>query len=488
MMINTGLNNKYQFENFFENDGNDSAKKVARAVVEDLGFYNPLYIYGPSGSGKTHLLQAIGNKVLENNPEKRVKYISAEDLLENELEIQKVRSEEFDLLIVDDIQILGEKDILIQEKFLNLFNSQQYKNKQMVFSSDSEPDQLKSVHSHLIVRFKWGITASLTLLEKLQEGLQMNDQERLLTIFLRLQFGTPLGKKQLAQEFEVSEKTIQRDFSLLRDILSSHTSYSGDLLYNRKTNKYCLASKSVFNKKDILVISKILLENRALNRPEIASLLNNLLVLVPRDDRKEIEQIIGSEKLNYAPLTDQQNRIEKIWNLSEAILHEQVLDIIYQKPYSEFSKKQTVLPVSLYYDRHYFYLVVYQLKYETYITLRVDRIQSWSLSGIEKPSISYRDKFRDGDIRNERVDAFIGKKISIEIEYLYDPTIVMDQFPNAKIVGKNGSWTHFQFESQHTPGLKRWLLGQGEAVTVLSPRILVEDMKRTVQEMIDKYK
>jgi hypothetical protein len=229
------------------------------------------------------------------------------------------------------------------------------------------------------------------------------------------------------------------------------------------------------------------LENRALNRPEIDSLLKNLLVLVPRDDQKEIEQIIGSEKLNYAPLADQQNRIEKIWNLSEAILHEQVLDIIYQKSYSESSKRQTVLPVSLYYDSHYFYLVVYQLKHATYITLRVDRIQSWSLSGIEKPSISYRDRFRDGDIRNERVDAFIGKKISIEIEYLYDPTIVMDQFPNAKIVGKNGDWTHFKFESQHTPGLKRWLLGQGEAVTVLSPRILVEDMKQTVQEMIDKY-
>ena len=63
----------------------------------------------------------------------------------------------------------------------------------------------------------------------------------------------------------------------------------------------------------------------------------------------------------------------------------------------------------------------------------------------------------------------------------------MDQFPNSKIVGKC-EWTHFQFESQHTPGLKRWLLGQGEAVTVLSPRILVEDIKQTVQEMIDKYR
>lgn len=166
MMNNTGLNNKYQFENFVEKDGNDLSKKGALAVVENIGLkYNPLYIYGKKGSGKTHLLQAIGNKVLENNPEKRVKYISAENLLENELEIQKVRSEQFDLLIVDDIQILGEKDILIQEKFFNLFNSQHYMNKQMVFSSDTEPDQLKNVQSRLIVRFKWGMTVCLTSIE-----------------------------------------------------------------------------------------------------------------------------------------------------------------------------------------------------------------------------------------------------------------------------------------------------------------------------------
>ena len=166
MMVNTGLDNKYQFENFIEKDGNALAKKEALEVVKNLGLkYNPLYIYGQSGSGKTHLLQAIGNKVLENNPEKRVKYISAKDLLENELEIQKVRSEKFDLLIIDDIQILGEKDDMIQEKFFNLFNSQHDMNKQMVFSGDSEPDQLENLNFHLIVRFKWGMTACLTSLE-----------------------------------------------------------------------------------------------------------------------------------------------------------------------------------------------------------------------------------------------------------------------------------------------------------------------------------
>ena len=166
MMNNTGLNNKYQLENFLEKDGNALAKKEALEVVKNLGSkYNPLYIYGESGSGKTHLLQAIGNKVLEKNPEKRVKYISAEDLLENELEIQKVRSEEFDLLIVDDIQVLGEKDILIQEKFFNLFNSFFGRKTQIVLSGNSEPDQLKNVQSRLIVRFKWGMTVCLTSLE-----------------------------------------------------------------------------------------------------------------------------------------------------------------------------------------------------------------------------------------------------------------------------------------------------------------------------------
>jgi chromosomal replication initiator protein dnaA len=170
MMVNTGLNKKYQFENFLEKDGNALAKKESLEVVKNLGLkynpqYNPLYIYGESGSGKTHLLQAIGNKVLENNPEKRVKYISAENLLENELEIQKVRDAELDLLIVDDIQILGEKDDMIQEKFFNLFNSLHVKDKQMVFSSDTEPDQLENVPSRLIVRFKWGMTACLTSIE-----------------------------------------------------------------------------------------------------------------------------------------------------------------------------------------------------------------------------------------------------------------------------------------------------------------------------------
>lgn len=316
----------------------------------------------------------------------------------------------------------------------------------------------------------------------------MNDQERLLTMFLRLQAGAHLRKKELANEFAVSEKTIQRDVALLRDFLANQLHIASELVYSRKTNSYAFQGKAVFNKKDILVIAKILLENRALNKDENDSLLKNLLALVTREEQKEIEQIIGSEKLNYAPISDQQDRVDKIWDLSEFIRREMVLEIRYQSPYTQTSKEQTILPVSLYYDSHYFYIVAYQLKHETYITLRVDRIQSWKLSEQAKPLISHKDKFRDGDIRNQRVDAFLGKKINVELEFLYDPTIVLDQFPTAKIVGKNGAWTRLKLESQYTPGLKRWLLGQGEAVKVLSPQTLVDDLKVTIQEMMEQYK
>mgnify|MGYP000331902779 CR=1 FL=1 len=173
----------------------------------------------------------------------------------------------------------------------------------------------------------------------------MNDQERLLTIFLRLQSGAHLSKLQLADEFGVSEKTIQRDFSLLGNFLESQPIVAAKLAYDAKYHTRYLKGKSLFNKKDILVISKILLENRSLNKEENKSLIDSLLALVSKEEQKEVYQIIASELLHYAPLSDTQNRIDKIWEWSELIRKELVLDIRYQSPYNT-EKQHTILPTS----------------------------------------------------------------------------------------------------------------------------------------------
>ena len=314
----------------------------------------------------------------------------------------------------------------------------------------------------------------------------MNDQERLLTIFLRLQSGAHLSKLQLAHEFGVSEKTIQRDFSLLGNFLESQPIVAAELAYDTKYHTRYLKGKSLFNKKDILVISKILLENRSLNKDENKSLIDSLFALVSKEEQKAIYQIIASELLNYAPLSDTQNRIDKIWEWSEMIRKELVLDIRYQSPYNS-EKQHRVLPVSLYYDVHYFYVVAYNLTFDSYMTLKLDRILDWKVSTEKKPQISYGEKFRDGEVRNKRVDPFMGRELTIRVQFAYDPTIVTDQFPTARIIENTPDGAVIEFISQETPGLKRWLLSQADALTVLSPQSLVNDMKNFLKRMQQNY-
>lgn len=314
----------------------------------------------------------------------------------------------------------------------------------------------------------------------------MNDQERLLTVFLRLQSGAHLSKLQLADEFGVSEKTIQRDFSLLGHFLESQPIVAAELAYDAKYHTRYLKGKSLFNKKDILIISKILLENRSLNKEENKSLIDSLLALISKKEQKEVYQIIASELLNYAPLSDTQNRIDKIWEWSEIIRKELVLEIRYQSPYNS-EKQHTIFPVSLHYDLHYFYVVAYNLTFESYMTLKLDRIIDWKESNEKKPQISYGKKFRDGEVRNKRVDPFMGRELTIRVQFTYDQTIVTDQFPTARIIEHTPDGAVIEFISQDTPGLKRWLLSQADALTVLSPATLVDDMKNFLKKMQQNY-
>ena len=315
----------------------------------------------------------------------------------------------------------------------------------------------------------------------------MNSQERLLTIFLRLQAGKKLSKVKLSKEFGVDPKSIQRDISRLKGILEENPNLGLEITFDTSDNTYCLNGKTTFNKKDILVISKILLENRALNKSELNSLLEGLLSLLSIEEKKEVNAIISSERLNYKSLTNDRDRIDTIWFLSEAIRREQMLEIEYKAPLKDV-KSHIIFPVSLYYDAHYFYLVAYHLKHENYTTFRVDRMESLSESHVKKPEISYGRKYRDGDVRNQKVDAFEGRKIKVKLRYTGIPEIVLDQFPNHEILSEEKGNMIFQIETQDTPGLKRWILGQEDEITVLYPQSLADSIQNSLEKMLNNYK
>ena len=166
----SNLNPRYTFDNFIKGEGNQLARAAAGAISDNPGgtSFNPLFLYGGVGLGKTHLIQAIGNQIAKNFPEKKVIYLSSDIFTVEFVEsIQSNRVNEFsnfyrgmDVLIIDDIQFLIGKE-KTQDLFFHIFNTLHQSRKQIILSSDKPPKDLKGLDERLISRFQWGLTADI---------------------------------------------------------------------------------------------------------------------------------------------------------------------------------------------------------------------------------------------------------------------------------------------------------------------------------------
>jgi chromosomal replication initiator protein len=166
----TNLNPRYKFENFIKGEGNQLARAAAGAISDNPGgtSFNPFFIYGGVGLGKTHLIQSIGNSILEKFPEKKVIYLSSDSFTVEFVEaIQSNKVNDFsgfyrsmDVLIIDDIQFLMGKE-KTQDLFFHIFNTLHQSRKQIILSSDKPPKDLKGLDDRLVSRFQWGLSADI---------------------------------------------------------------------------------------------------------------------------------------------------------------------------------------------------------------------------------------------------------------------------------------------------------------------------------------
>jgi chromosomal replication initiator protein len=160
----------YTFDNFIEGDCNRLARSAGYAVAQKPGVtsFNPLFVYGGVGLGKSHLVQAIGNEINNQFPDKLVMYVDSQRFANQFVEaIKNNKAQDFgtvyqsaDVLIVDDVQFFGGKE-KTQEIFFHIFNNLHQNGKQVILTSDCSPKDLKGFQERLLSRFKWGLNTDL---------------------------------------------------------------------------------------------------------------------------------------------------------------------------------------------------------------------------------------------------------------------------------------------------------------------------------------
>ena len=172
-LVHTGLNPKHRLDNFVVGENSKLAYNACLAVVKNPTVYNPLFIFGSSGLGKTHLMQAVGNAILENDPSKRVYYSTSEEFANeffkvlNSGRIQYFRDtfRALDVLLLDDIQffekVFGRGEGTVEEEFFHTFNKLQELGKQIIMISDKSPKEIKNLSKRLESRFLSGLTVEI---------------------------------------------------------------------------------------------------------------------------------------------------------------------------------------------------------------------------------------------------------------------------------------------------------------------------------------
>ncbi|MFA7292922.1 MAG: chromosomal replication initiator protein DnaA [Rhodocyclaceae bacterium] len=165
----TRLISSFTFDNLVVGKANDLARAAAMQVAQNPGgAYNPLFIYGGAGLGKTHLIHAIGNTIIDQHPQKVVRYVHAEDYYSDVVRAYQQKSfdvfkryyRSLDVLLVDDVQFFNGKN-RTQEEFFYVFNALIEARKQIVISCDTYPKDISGLEDRLITRFDWGLTVQI---------------------------------------------------------------------------------------------------------------------------------------------------------------------------------------------------------------------------------------------------------------------------------------------------------------------------------------
>ena len=296
---------------------------------------------------------------------------------------------------------------------------------------------------------------------------------RLLEIYSRLSEGAVLKKSELAQDFHVTQRSIQRDIEDLRCFFAERH-LEQDVIYDTKLRGYRLiqATPKGLSNSEILAVCKILLESRSMRKDEMLPILDKLICCaVPESSQKAVKALIANEELHYVEPHHNRPILEGLWEIGQAIKNQQIIEIEYERMKEPRLVRRRVQPVGIMFSEYYFYLTAFledKTDFENPDDLfptiyRIDRIHTFKVMD-EHFRIPYTSRFEEGEFR-KRIQFMYGGKLE-RVKFRYSgPSIeaVLDRLPTARILSQDENGWTVEAEA-FGKGIEMWLRSQGDFI------------------------
>lgn len=309
-------------------------------------------------------------------------------------------------------------------------------------------------------------------------------KDRLLYMYSRLVDGKMLYKKEEAQRFGCSLRSIQRDIEDLRSFLHEQNEASGlvqDLVYNQKLGAYQLVppSRNLLSNEEVFATLKILLESRAFTKKELYPIIDKLIdCCIPKTEQQRVSELIGNEKLLYVEPQHKDKFLKKKWELSGAVREQQEVTITYRRT-DGVQVQRTVQPVGIMFSEFYFYLIAFltpkdkqkvkfEIENDPFPTIyRIDRIKGFTVTD-KHFAVPYAKRFEEGEFR-KRIQFMYGGHLQ-RLRFYFKGSCyeyILDRLPTAKVVQEDEKGTLIEAEV-FGKGIDIWLKSQGELIEVVS--------------------
>lgn len=313
---------------------------------------------------------------------------------------------------------------------------------------------------------------------------------RILDIFYRAIRGEKIKVAALAGEYEVSEKSISRDISEIKNFLSeSPEQFAGvELVYDHAEKAYRLEMDHFLLSKELFSVVKMLIGCRGFSKEELLELVEKLRQFTTMDDRLLLNRLIQNELYHYQEVRhDCTCVIDNLWKLTGCIHEQREITIRYFKMNRQQVERR-IQPVAVMFSEYYYYLIAFRTDLEEKLPLyfRVDRIVQiveHRTTFVKEP----RHCFNEGELRKQIQFMQPGELRKIQFEFS-GPSVqaVLDKIPTAKVIGKEGKTYVIEAET-YGRGINMFLLSQGHYVKARAPESFVEEMKAELGKMMENY-